>query len=160
MGVGKRWPFWRGQPNSELVLLSIVFGEGGSCHGQTDNPTDRRHHRVTSRVAPCEQQGATKNKSHFPGKQTMVHSQLKSPSCCLSPPHVSLHGLYSIHLPLAWLGPALYTDAPSPESSPPDCTDGPRCPECQKTSRRSLQCLQEQGRLSASRPHDAITRVV
>ena len=22
---------------------------------------DRRHHRVTSRVAPCEQQGATKN---------------------------------------------------------------------------------------------------
>ncbi len=37
-------------------------GVGGGILPWTDRPlTDRRHHTVTGRVAPCEQQGATKN---------------------------------------------------------------------------------------------------
>ena len=35
---------------------------GGSCHGQTDRPLDRQHRKVTCKVAPCEQQGATKSR--------------------------------------------------------------------------------------------------
>ncbi len=49
-------------PLDELFQLSQSWG-GGSCHGQTDHRIDRRHHRVTCRVAPCEQQGATKKQN-------------------------------------------------------------------------------------------------
>ncbi len=44
------------------------ISSGGGVRGlgvlpRTDRPPDRRHRRVTCRVAPCEQQGTTKNKS-------------------------------------------------------------------------------------------------
>ncbi len=47
-------------PKKILGEKKCGVGWGGSCHGQTDHRTDRRHRRVTSRVAPCEQQGPTK----------------------------------------------------------------------------------------------------
>ena len=57
-----------------LSCLEITFpGGGGSCHGQTDRPPDGWHHRVTSWVAPCEQQGATKYQTKQTNKKTFGH---------------------------------------------------------------------------------------
>ena len=55
--------FWMKKFGVKKIVKKIFFSKNESCHRQTTRQTDRQHRRVTSRVAPCEQQGATKTQA-------------------------------------------------------------------------------------------------
>ncbi len=63
-------PWWA------LSAQPIMGGWGGCCHGQTT----RQHRRVTCRVAPCEQQDATKKT--WPTNATDAHAHLRHTFRC------------------------------------------------------------------------------
>ena len=88
-------------------LQGLKFGQNGhrgSCYRQTTGQTDRWHGRVTCRVAPCKQQGATKKKeTQQIGSRSGLRYQGPPVACChkpVFPRKAHKHGLWLLESPV------------------------------------------------------------